>query len=360
MNHRRHARRLVAGALIAALTLVASMPASASASGSDRRGARVDVLRDGLNSPKGLDSFLGQPIVAQGAFGPPGPVLVDIRLPGGRPVTRELSRPISLVDVAVAPDGSLWGLGSDLKLHRKGALQRTFAPVADIAAHQQTDPDPFNVSDDPTESNPYGLAVLPNGDALVADAAGNDLLRITRKGDISTIVRFDSEVVPTDHLGAPGLPPALPAESVPTSIAVVGRSIYVGELKGFPFRPGSSRVWKIDARASGAVCSVDPDRAVGCTSAMSGFTAIQDLDVNPWTGETYVYQLAAGGVLAFEAGFESGQFPPAVLEKVSRRGARSELAAGKLSQPGGVDVGLFGVVHVTDGTFGDGRLLRVR
>jgi len=30
-----------------------------------------------------------------------------------------------------------------------------------------------------------------------------------------------------------------------------------------------------------------------------------------------------------------------------------------LSQPGGVDVGLFGTVHVTDGVFGNGRLLRI-
>ncbi len=360
MNHQRRTRRLVVAALIAGLALVASVPSPASASASDRGNTRIDVLRQGLNSPKGLDSFLGQPIVSQGAFGPPGPVLAEIRIPGRRPATHELSQPIGLVDVAVAPDGSLWGLGSDLKLHRKGALQRSFSVVADLPAYQQTDPDPFNVSEDPAESNPYGLAVMANGDALVADAAGNDLLRVTRHGRISTIARFDAEVVSTDHLGNPGLPPALPAESVPTSIAVDGRWIYVGELKGFPFRPGSSRVWKIDSRVNGAVCSVDPARARGCASAMSGFTGIQDLDVDLRTGDTYVYQLAAEGVLAFEAGFESGQFPSAVLEKVSRRGARTELAAGKLSQPGGVDVGLFGAVHVTDGIFGDGRLLRVR
>ena len=37
-----------------------------------------------------------------------------------------------------------------------------------------------------------------------------------------------------------------------------------------------------------------------------------------------------------------------------------ELAAGKLSQPGGVVVTKAGTVFVTDGIFGDGRLLKIR
>lgn len=364
---RRHLRFGAVG--FAALLLLAPMaPASAGGGGSTSGGGSTGgggggsakVLLDGLNSPKGLDSFFGQPIVAQGAFGPPGPVIAHTRSPWHKPKTVELSDPISLVDVAVAYDGSLWGLGNDQKLYRKRAFSRTFSPVADIAAYQATDPDPFNAGDDPAESNPYGLAVMGNGDALVADAANNDLLRITRRGHISTVARFDTEAIPTDQVGDPNLPPTIPAEAVPTSIAVVGRWAYVGELKGFPFRPGSSRVWKVDTRSNGAVCSVNPAHATrGCWKAMKGFTAIQDLDINPWTGETYVYQLAAGGVLAFEEGLNTGNVPPAVLEKVSRHGRRKELVPGQLSQPGGVDVGLFGTVHVTDGTFGNGRLLRI-
>ncbi len=360
-------RRLVRSGAVgfAALVLFAcSTPAPPPGGGG--QGSSATVLLDGLSSPKGLDSFFGQPIVAQGAFGPPGPVLSHSRSPWHQPKTIELSDPIGLIDVAVAHDGSLWGLGSDAQdgsprmLYRKGAFDHSFVPVADITAYQQGDPDPSDLEDDPTESNPYGLAVLSNGDALVADAANNDLLRITRSGQISTVARFDTEEISTDHLGDPSLPPALPTEAVPTSIAVVGRWAFVGELKGFPFRPGSSRVWKIDTRSNGAVCSANPANATsGCSSAMTGFTAIQDLDINPWTGETYVYQLAAGGVGAFEEGFGTGNFPPAVLEKVSRSGARTELVPGQLSQPGGVDVGLFGTVHVTDGVFGNGRLLRI-
>ena len=46
-------------------------------------------------------------------------------------------------------------------------------------------------------------------------------------------------------------------------------------------------------------------------------------------------ELAKDGALAFEGGFETGEFPPAVLLKTSSHG-RTELAAGQLSEPGGI------------------------
>ena len=51
---------------------------------------------------------------------------------------------------------------------------------------------------------------------------------------------LDLETISTDHLPPEfGLPPEITAEAVPTSVAI-GKdgAIYVGELKGFPFRPG--------------------------------------------------------------------------------------------------------------------------
>lgn len=118
----------------------------------------------------------------------------------------------------------------------------------------------------PPESNPYGLAVLSNGDALVADAANNDLLRITRSGQISTVARFDTEEISTDHLGDPASRLRCRPRRCRPSIAVVGRWAFVGELEGFPFRPGSSRVWKIDTRSNGAVCSANPANATSESS----------------------------------------------------------------------------------------------
>jgi hypothetical protein len=101
----------------------------------------------------------------------------------------------------------------------------------------------------------------------------------------------------------------------------------------------------------------DPD----CTVAAAGFTAIQDIAINQNNGTLYVYELAADGVLAFEAGLETGDFPPAVLLKV-KNNTRTELLAGQLSQPGGVAVSHNGTVFVTDNVFTPegGRLTQVR
>ena len=91
---------------------------------------------------------------------------------------------------------------------------------------------------------------------------------------------------------------------------------------------------------------------------IGGFTSIIDLAWGP-NRALYVYEIAAGGWHAFEEGFTTGVFPPAVLLKV-KDGHRRELVPGKLSQPGGIVVTRFGTVYVTDGTFGDGRLLKIR
>ncbi len=52
-----------------------------------------------------------------------------------------------------------------------------------MPAYQATDPDPVDQDEPPLpRSNAYGLTIAPNGDALVADAAGNDIVRVTPDG----------------------------------------------------------------------------------------------------------------------------------------------------------------------------------
>ena len=202
------------------------------------------MLLDDLSSPKGIAvTDRGEPAVGQGAFGGPGPVLVYLLQGPNRGSTVEVTEPLNLVDIAISPlDGTGWGIGSqDLTLYHQLA-DGTIVAVLDIAAYQATDPDPVDQDDFPEESNPYGLTILPNGDALVADAAGNDIIRVTPEGDAVTVARFDLELIATDHLPPDfGLPPFITAEAVPTSVTVgPDGAIYVGQLMGFPFRPGTS------------------------------------------------------------------------------------------------------------------------
>ncbi|MEP7114406.1 MAG: hypothetical protein ABI862_14160, partial [Ilumatobacteraceae bacterium] len=154
--------------------------------------------------------------------------------------------------------------------------------------------------------------------------------------------------------------------------------------KGFPFRPGSSNIWRIESDAVGATCSVNTDDPThSCALYKTGFTSIQDIAFNKSGSKLYVYELAAAGVLPFEEALSSGgqiPFPAAVLLEVtggSRGGhhddgdrkrrnddhrngdRRTELAQGQLSQPGGVVVDKNGKVYVTDGMFTGGRLLKI-
>jgi hypothetical protein len=345
-------RRIVGASVVGAAMLVGSVVTSGVASAQ----IGFDVLLSGLSSPKGVAlSLSGNPIIGQGAFGPPGPVLLYKLLGRNAGSTVELTDPLNVVDVAMASDGSLWWIGGDLVLYRQdpGGAVHT---VLDIPAYQATDPDPFDVEDNPTESNPYGLAVLPSGDALVADAASNDLLRVTPGGATTTVARLDVEAVSTDHLPPGPWPPTIDAESVPTSVTLGPDGwAYVAELKGFPFRPGSSNVWRIDPNAEGAICSVDTADP-HCSVYATGLTAIQDIAFHNRTSVLFVYELAADGVLPFEEGFETGVFPPAVLLKM-KNNRSIEIAAGLLSEPGGIAVRGDGTVLVTDGVFSTGRLV---
>lgn len=346
---------------VAAVLLVGSIAAGAPAGASS---GHARVLLDDLSSPKGVAvTPWGDVIVAQGAFGAPGPVLVVPQRGPDRGTALPVTDPFPLVDVAVSPlDGTGWGIGFGEDGH--GYLfhelaDGTIEVVLDITLYQQSDPDPVDQEGFPEDSNPYGMTVMANGDVLIADAAGNDIIRVTPEGDATTVARLDVQLVSTDHIGSPELPPALLAEAVPTTVTVGPDGyIYVGELKGFPFRPETSNIWRIDPDAEDAWCSVT-DPSADCTLHLDGFTAIQDIAVSHHSGRLYVYELAADGVLAFEEGFAAGAFPAAVLLEVHPNGSWKELAAGELSEPGGVAVGHDNKVYVTDHVFTGGRLLRI-
>lgn len=143
---------------------------------------------------------------------------------------------------------------------------------------------------DPPDSNPFDVQSLGGGAALVVDAGGNDLLRVDRQGNVNVLAVFPDELVSTANVkalaGCPagppdicGLPELLPAESVPTSVAIGPDGYYyVGELKGFPAPTDESRIWKVAPDAESAECGSSPD----CVLVFDGgFTSIIDLAFGP-------------------------------------------------------------------------------
>jgi len=160
----------------------------------------------------------------------------------------------------------------------------------------------------PPESNPFDVQALDGEFALVADAAANDLLRVSSEGQVEVLAIFPNELVSTANikslLGCPEsldprceLPPMLPAQPVPTSIAVGPDGYYyVGELKGFPAPTGESRIWRVAPWASWAECGASAD----CTIVFDGgFTSIIDLVFGP-EGLLYVVELDEASWFAVE------------------------------------------------------------
>jgi hypothetical protein len=351
-------RRRVTSLVSASLIVVSGFAAAPAAASN-----HLDVLLDDLASPKAVLAAGHSVFVGQGWFGPPGPVLEYHRTGRHRGTADEVTPPIGVTDLAATPDGAGWAIGSDLVLYREASAGAPIEPILDIAAYQAIDIDPTDKDDPPNpgESNPNGLAGLSNNDVLIADAAGNDLLRVSPDGTAVTVARWPTEVVPTND---PSLPPTLPAEAVPTTVAIGPDGwAYVGQLIGFPGTPGTAHIWRVNPHAEDAVCAVgvvDTD----CSVWKSGFTSIFDIAFNLHNGTLYVYEVAEDGWTAFEAGFgNGGDFPPAVLLEVKGHKVR-ELVRGQLSEPGGVSVGRDGSVFVTDGAIGifetHGRLLRIR
>jgi len=235
--------------------------------------------------------------------------------------------------------------------------------VADIGAYQVTHPDPDDLDQppNPSESNPNGLALLPGGSVLVADAAANDLLRVDVQGRITTVAHFKPEFVPWGLPFGPPIGSIVPAEAVPTAVAVgPDGAYYVSELTGFPFAKGASRIWRVDPRSVDAVCDpVAPSG--GCSSVATGFSSVIDITFGPGPragGTMYVLELAKEGLAgALVLGTE---FPPTGALWVVKNGVRT-LVSDKLAAPGGVAVDSGGAIFVTTLTFGPpgGSVLRL-
>ena len=254
--------------------------------------------------------------------------------------------------LAVAPDGSLlvadYGSGIVELRKGKGALVAALPTVTDVAPIGRGDmfavtgKDPagqaptaqklyrvsrgntrqiadllaFETAVNPAggdiDSNPFDVALLTGGKVLVADAGGNDLLIIDAKGNVDWVAILPDQLAPTDNIknlaGCPtpvpgfewvcGLPDAMPAQAVATSIAIgPDGAYYVGELKGFPAPTGMSRVWRVEPGTLHADCSTSP----ACTVVADGFTSIIDLAFSPG-GTLYVVEFDEASWAAVEFG----------------------------------------------------------
>ena len=197
-------------------------------------------------------------------------------------------------------------------VHLKGDL---------VAFEEANNPEPFVV-----DSDPYGM-VRDFGGTVVADAAGNDVVRVKHNGTVELMT-----VIP--NRGS--------LESVPTAV-VRGPdgAYYIGELSGFPFPVGQARVMRLAPGASEA------------TVFATGLTNIIDITFDE-RGRLYVLEIAKNGLLSGD--------PTGRLVRVNSDGSQTDIATTGLENPGGVASAGHGVFFVTNRTasFGNvGQLLKI-
>ena len=371
-----HRARRWALAMAALMILSVAFAAPAAAHGSK---PHVKVLASGLDNPRGISvDGKGRVLVAvagkggTGGFGLTGQILritghtvrvYSDGLPSVISPEGEVSGP---VNVAFGANGKAIAVvgggpqnvdpGFDTVMRITKSSQTV---IANVQAFRNAHPDATDLDQppNPTDSNAYGLAVLKHGRKLVTDAAGNDLLLVKADGSIRTVAKFPNEVISTSQVGDPTLPPMLPAEAVPTSVAVGPDGYwYVGELKGFPFTPGELRIWRVAPWAKGVTC--DPNvKKRSCSLYADGFTSIIDLQFGK-RGDLYVLEIAKKGVLNL---FVPGGDPTGALWRV-HHGKKHEIAKGLLTAPGGLAVTRDGTIYVTNKstTVGGGEVLRIR
>jgi len=237
---------------------------------------------------------------------------------GGSPETRD----------AFGPLGA--GLGHLYSVSSRGRARA----ITDVTAFEAAeDPDGEGV-----DSNPY--SVLSRwGKAVVADAGGNTLVNVSRKG-LSTAAVFPSRLVAAPP-GIPDLPPELPMQAVPTSV-VTGPdgALYVGQLTGFPFPVGGANVYRVERGEAPEVVA-------------SGFTNIIDIAFDR-RGNLYVLEITKNGLLS---GDTAG-----ALYRVSRKGGAPKLVVGEgLVGPGGLAISRWGDIFISNHSteVGTGEVVRL-
>jgi hypothetical protein len=327
-------------------------------------GPSIEVVAGGLNNPRGIDlDGKGGALVAVTGEGriirvsDEGVSNVVTGLPVAELGEGEFSGVVD-VDRGFGRTLAVIGGGPQNVDGRFMTLRKvtgsTTTRLADIQAHQVADPDPTDLDEppNPTESNPYGVTAGPLGLTLVADAAGNDLL-VYHRGKLRTVARFPNEVVPTDHVPFP-VPPELPAEAVPTQVVIGPDGYwYVSELKGFPFAPGESRIWRVAPWARNVDC--DPAATSGpCRVFADGFTSVIGIAFGR-DRSLYVLEFARNGLL------DQSEANTGRLVRV-KGSTRTEIAAGRLLFPGGLAVQADGTIWVTNRSIipGAGEVLAIK
>lgn len=270
--------------------LVVAESDSGEISGVDTRSGAVRTLVSGLTGPQGVDARAGQLYLVTGEAAPDAPPPP----PGAGPGATLFSTPYS---------------------------GGTATKLADLKAYELAhNPDGQAQTADDALSNPY-YVLAATSRLLVADAAGNDILKVDRKtGAISTFA-----VLPNINTGACKDAPNNDAQhpgcdAVPTGIAQGPDGyLYVSGLSALT--PGEGRIYKLDPN-SGAIV-----RTWSGLSAPTGVAVGSD-------GSVYASELLYGAPEG--DGPPPADFDPSKIGRIVKISASGARTYAQVTQPAGL------------------------
>jgi hypothetical protein len=186
------------------------------------------------------------------------------------------------------------------------------------------------------DSDPYSFVPYRDGYA-VADAAGDDLLYVSPWGHISVLAVFPTipETAAPGSLGPDQTSPEpVDAQPVPTSVAVgPDGALYVGELGGDPFNPGTESIYRVVPGQSPTVVA-------------SGLTAVSDIAFDH-QGRLLALEIDQAGLN--DPALASGGLPtPGAIIRLGPGGQQTTVASTGLEFPIGLAVGPGNVVYVSN------------
>jgi hypothetical protein len=185
------------------------------------------------------------------------------------------------------------------------------------------------------DTDPYSFTPYRGGYA-VADAGGNDLLFVSRTGKISLLAVFPTIPMPAPaHTYGKRQTRAIEgaSQAVPTSVAVgPDGALYVGELGGVPYTPGTEDVYR-----------VQPGHSM--TIYARGLTSIGDLAFDT-EGHLLVLEMDVKGV--DDPGFFTGAPANGAIVEIGADGSKTTVASAGLQYPSGIAVTSSDAVYVTE------------
>ncbi len=141
----------------------------------------------------------------------------------------------------------------------------------------------FVFSEGFTDSNIYKVIFDERGNAYITDSGANVVVKRSARGELSIFATIPQIPNPTP-VGAPTVEP------VPTGIAYNGTSFFVSAFGGFPFAPGSSRIYEINRNGE-------------IVDFQAGYTTLIDLEFGePRPRSLFALRFGTFGETGFEAG----------------------------------------------------------